>query len=151
MKEICLPRRNRPSFGGFLFLEADLSFLNWEFWMINIQSRKQSSRPASRSLENLFLYWSWRILAHPENQPISTSLIHNIASDGKSCTHVRCKQVLDSEISVLYSFLHTKISCINVFRFWSAPKRSVLEFAVELLPRISTFIWSPKSMYITQR
>ena len=32
------------------------------------------------------------------------------------CTNFRCRNCIDGEISVAYSFLHPKISCVNVFR-----------------------------------
>ena len=70
-------------FLDFMFLETDL-LLEVRILDDHVQSRKQSSHPASQNLENSFQKHIARNSIPEMNQTFSTSSIHNIASDGKS-------------------------------------------------------------------
>ena len=65
---------------GFRFLETDLLLELDDL----VQSRSNSSRPASQILENSFQKRIARTSISSNESTISTSLIHNIASDGYS-------------------------------------------------------------------
>ena len=69
-------------FRGFLLLETDF-LIELEIRNDLVQSKqKQSSRPASQSLENYFPEADREDLNSSKESILSTSLIHNIASDG---------------------------------------------------------------------
>ena len=82
MKENSLPRRNRSSFWAFCSSRLTF-FLNWEFWMILF--RAEAIFASSTSKFGKFVPETDREDFNSFNESTSsTSLIHNIASDGKS-------------------------------------------------------------------
>ena len=82
MKAICLPRRNRSSFWAFCCSRLTF-FLNWEFWMILFRAEAILRVQHLEVWKILSTNWSQWCDSSTEST-ISTSLIHNIASDWKS-------------------------------------------------------------------
>ena len=82
MKAICLPRRNRSSFWAFCSSRLTF-FLNWEFWMILFRAEPIRASSISK-FGNFFPETDREDLNSSNESSVSTSLIQNIASDGKS-------------------------------------------------------------------
>ena len=82
MKALCLPRRNLSS--SWVFCSSRLTFfLNWEFWMILFRAEAI----LASNISNFGKFGSSNDCEDynsSNESTISTSLIHNIASDGKS-------------------------------------------------------------------
>ena len=82
MKAICLPRRKRSSFWAFCSSEADLLF---ELGILDdlVQSRGNLRGPSISKFGKSFPYTDREDFRPSKESTISTSLIHNTASDGK--------------------------------------------------------------------
>ena len=91
------PSQEPVLFLGFLFLEANL-LLNWGFWMILFRAEAIFASSISK-FGKFFPITDREDFSSSKESTISTSLIHNIASDGKSEPFETC---------VLNRVFHTK-------------------------------------------
>ena len=82
MKAICLPRRNRSSFWAFCSSRLTF-FLNWEFLMTLFRAEAVFASNISKFGKS-FPQTDREDFNSSKKSTISTSLIHNIASNGKS-------------------------------------------------------------------
>ena len=88
MKAICLPPRNWSSFWAFCASRLTF-FLKWEFWMVLFKAEAVFASDISK-FGKFFPETDREDFNSSNESSISTSLIHNIASDGKS------EQVIES-------------------------------------------------------
>ena len=127
-KAICLPRRNRFSFWAFCSWRLTF-FLNWEFWMIFVQSRS-NSRIQHLEFWKIFPQTDREDFNTSNESTISTSLIHNTASDGTSEPLETCvlnlvfqvindcgpRQLVELQLRYLLSMLSDHIVLRNINR-----------------------------------
>ena len=110
MKAICLPRRNRSSFWAFCSSRLTF-FLKWEFWMILFKT-EAFSQLTSQNLEKIFPAIDREDFNSSTESTISTSLIHSIASEGKS------KQIVTWLLNLI--FQHENVECVGNLPIWSS-------------------------------
>ena len=100
MKAMCLPLRNRSSFGAFCSSRLTF-FLNWEFWMILFRAEAIFASSISKFGKS-FPFSDREDFSSSKESTISTSVIHNKASAGKSEPLETC---------VMNLVFHTKNDC----------------------------------------
>ena len=106
MKAICLPRRNRSSFWSICSSRPTF-VLNWEFWMILF--RAEAILASSISKFGKFFPETDREDFNSSNE---STMIHNIASDGKSEQVVRFFHIQNAWGSGNLSNCSSDICCL---------------------------------------
>ena len=113
MNAICLPRRKRSTFWAFCSSRLTF-FLKWEFWMILFKPEEILASNISNVGKSLPLIDRDDFNSSPEST-ISTSLIHDTASEGKigTKTHLGFESYLPIRVGIVVVPLATGLPALT--------------------------------------